>query len=125
MFNTEQKLQLIEYLDSADDFKKNGDYLSAIDCYEKVIRIDPEIASVYSVLANLYSKAYGNKSHEKQILCYKQLLKLKPESSLALHGLAFCYEKLGNNDEAEKYYLKLLENEPTSIDYYNYGCSRT
>jgi len=122
MLNSEQKLQLIEYLDSADDFKKNGDYVSAIDCYEKVIRIDPEIASVYSVLANLYSKAYGNLSLEKQISCYKQLIKLKPNSSLALHGLAFCYEKLGNNDEAEKFYLKLLENEPTSIDYYNYAC---
>ena len=121
MLSEEQKLQLIEYIDRADEFKSSGDFTSAIACYEKVLEVSPEIAPVYSILANLYSKLYGNKSIDKQIYYYHHLLELKPNSTLALHGLAFCYEKSGDNLQAQKYYEMLLAKNPTDIDYYNYG----
>ena len=46
---------------------------------------------------------------------------MKPTDRLSLHGLAFNYEKLGNKDKANIYYQKLLENNPTDTDFYNYG----
>lgn len=121
MLNGEQKLQLIELIDRAEDLKKNGDFISAIDCYEKILCIDPDISSVYSIIANLYAKAYGDSSLDKQIYYYKKILDFRPNNTLALHGLAFCNEKLGNNSEAEKYYKLLLALEPSDIDFYNYG----
>ena len=40
---------------------------------------------------------------------------------LVLHGLAFGYEKLGDIKNAAKFYQKILGNNPTNTDYYNYG----
>ena len=52
---------------------------------------------------------------------FEKAYRLKPEDRLILHGLAFGYEKLGDINNARKFYQKLLENNPTNTDYYNYG----
>ena len=113
--------RLIEYLDNAELYKSNGDFIRAIECYKEFLKLDSSHPAVYSVLADLYKKAYGNKSLNEQINYYLKLLELKPNSRLALHGLAFGYEKLNNNDKARFYYEQLLQNNPTSVDYNNYG----
>lgn len=112
---------LLELLEKADYYKGIKDYKSAIDCYEKFLQIDDTKASVCTVCADLYSKLNGSKSLNRQIELYKQAYKLNPESRLAMHGLAFGYEKLGLNDKAKEFYEKLLQNNPTENDYFNYG----
>ena len=112
---------LLKYLEQADYYKKIKDYQSAIDCYEKFLQIDNSKASVCTITADLYSKLNGSESINRQIELYEQAYKLNPESRLALHGLAFGYEKSGLNDKAKIFYEKLLENNPTENDFYNYG----
>ncbi len=115
--------QLIEYITLANHYNfELKDYSKAIEYYEKYLEIDKTHSSVFTVLANLYSKVYGDNSLEKQLWCYEQANLLKPDERLILHGLAFCSEKLEQNEKADKYYNQLLNNNPTPTDYYNYGC---
>lgn len=97
------------------------DLKKAIQYYEKYISIDETKPVVYTILANLYSRLYGDESLKEQISYYEKAYSLKPTDRLSLHGLAFNYEKLGDKDKADFYYQKLLENNPTDTDFYNYG----
>lgn len=113
--------KLLELLNRADYYKGINDYQSAIDCYEIFLKIDNSKASVCTICADLYSKLNGSKSLKRQIELYTQAYKLENDNRLALHGLAFGYEKLGQNDQAKMFYEKLLQNNPTENDYFNYG----
>lgn len=118
----EKENKLLEYLEQADYYKGIKDYKSAIDLYEKAIEIYKNNSAIYTITADLYSKFNGSESLERQLELYEEAYKLAPNSRLALHGLAFCSEKLGNNTKAKIFYQKLLQNNPTENDYYNYGC---
>ena len=113
--------KLISYLELADKFKAQKDYKSAIGCYENFIKIDPTKSVIYNLTADLYNKAYGDDSLEKQIELYENAYKLQPDNRLTLHGLAFSYEKIGNAQKAQEFYRELLHNKPTETDFYNYG----
>lgn len=97
------------------------DYKTAIKYYEQYLKIDASKAVIYTILGNLYKKAYGDDSLKEQIYYFEQAHELKPNDRLALHCLAFGYEKLKNTNLANKYYQELLKNNPTPTDYYNYG----
>ncbi|MBD5402571.1 tetratricopeptide repeat protein [bacterium] len=97
------------------------DYKTAIKYYEKYLEIDKTKSVVYTITANLYAKAYGDESIKEQLSYWKKAYKLKPHDRLILHGLAFGYEKLGDKNKALQYYKELLQNNPTNIDYFNYG----
>ncbi len=100
---------------------KLKNYKMAIKYYEKYLQLDATKSVIYVIVGNLYSKVYGDKSLEDQVFYFEKAYKLKPDDRLILHGLAFCYEKLGKKEKAAFFYEKLLDNNPTSIDYYNYG----
>ncbi len=98
-----------------------NDYKTAIRYYETYLKFDTTKSVIYTILASLYAKTYGDMSLKEQVVCYKKANALKPNDRLALHGLIFCYEKLGDKIQANKLYKKLLKNSPTEVDYYNYG----
>ena len=98
-----------------------GDYKKAIKYYEKYVEIDKTKSVIYSILGNLYSKVYGDSSISEQIFYFEKAYALNPTSRLVLHALAFAYEKTGNKAKANKFYKEILNNNPTEIDYYNYG----
>jgi len=97
------------------------DYKSAIKYYEQYLKIEETKPVIFTTLGNLYKKAYGDESLNEQIYYYERAYKLKPNDRLTLHSLAFNYEKLRDKVNADKYYRELLQNNPTDIDYYNYG----
>ncbi len=97
------------------------DYKKAIRYYEKYLEIDKTKPVVYTIVGSLYAKLYGDLSLKDQIFYFQKAYNLKPSDRLILHGLAFAYEKLGDKEKAQHYYQKLLENNPTETDYYNYG----
>ena len=100
---------------------KLKDYKSAIKYYEAYLKIDETKSVIYTILANLYSKAYGELSIKDQIYYFEKAYKLKPNDRLILHGLAFAYEKLPDKVKARYFYELLLLNNPTETDFYNYG----
>lgn len=97
------------------------DYKSAIKYYEKYLQIDKTKSVIYTIVGNLYAKVYSDDRLDEQIFYFEQAFKLKPDDRLILHALAFSYEKLGKKDKAKYFYEKLLKNNPTPTDYYNYG----
>ena len=97
------------------------DYKSAIKYYEQYLNIEESKPVIFTTLGNSYKKAYQDDSLKEQIYYYEKGYQLKPNDRLILHSLAFNYEKLGDRQKADKYYKELLENNPTDIDYYNYG----
>lgn len=97
------------------------DFKSAIKYYEQYLKIDETKSVIYTILASLYAKEYGDFSLKDQIYYFEKAYKLKPKERLILHSLAFDYEKLGDRIKADKFYRELLENNPTPTDYYNYG----
>lgn len=97
------------------------DYKNAIKYYERYLKIDETKSAVYTILASLYAKEYGDLSLKDQIYYFEKAFRLRPNDRLILHGLAFCYEKAGKKNVAEKYYKELLKNNPTENDYFNYG----
>jgi hypothetical protein len=97
------------------------DYKSAIMYYERYLKIDETKPVIYTILASLYAKEYGEISINEQIYYFEKAYKLKPTDRLVLHSLAFDYEKLGDKEKANRFYLELLKVNPTSTDYYNYG----
>lgn len=97
------------------------DYKTAIKYYEKYLEIDKTKSVVYTILSNLYQKVYGDESLKEQIFYLEKAYKLKPDDRLILHGLAFGYEKLKETQKADKFYKELLNNNPTTNDFYNYG----
>lgn len=100
---------------------KLKDYKKAIKYYEHYLKIDETKSVIYTILASLYAKAYGDLSLEDQVRYFEKAYKLKPNDRLVLHGLAFGYEKLKNLKMANKFYEKLIQNNPTETDFYNYG----
>lgn len=100
---------------------KLKDYKKAIKYYEHYLKIDETKSVIYTILASLYAKAYGDLSLEDQVRYFEKAYKLKPNDRLVLHGLAFGYEKLKNLKIANKFYEKLIQNNPTETDFYNYG----
>lgn len=97
------------------------DYKAAIKYYEKYLQVDKTKSVIYTIVANLYSKVYGDSFLSEQVFYFEKANKLKPNDRLILHGLIFAYEKLGEKEKALKYFKILLKNNPTNIDYYNYG----
>ena len=97
------------------------DYKTAIKYYEQYLKIDETKSVVYTIVASLYAKEYGELSLKDQIYYFEKAYKLKPKDRLVLHGLAFGYEKYGDRVKANRFYQELLADNPTATDFYNYG----
>lgn len=122
IYATKEQNKVLMFLTLANFYNLQiGDYRKAIKYYEKYVEIDKTKAVIYSILGNLYSKVYGDSSISEQIFYFEKAYKLNPTSRLVLHALAFAYEKNRNQDKADKFYKEILNNNPTEIDYYNYG----
>ncbi len=100
---------------------KLKDYKLAIKYYEQYLKIDRTKSVIYTILGSLYAKAYGEISLKDQVYCYEKAYELKPDDRLIHKCLAFGYEKLKDLQKAKKFYQKLVENNPTETDLYNYG----
>ena len=97
-------------------------YLKAIDYYEKYVRLDDTRAIVYSILANLYKKQFGEFSNvEMQIKYLEKAYSLNSTNRSILLRLAFIYEQVGNKAKAGFFWEEILKYHPCDTDYYNYG----
>ncbi len=118
-YETNKPLRLLTLANFYNLQVKN--YKMAIKYYEQYLRIDETKAVVYTIVASLYAKEYGELSLKDQIYYFEKAYKLKPKDRLVLHSLAFGYEKYGDKVRANRFYQELLENNPTPTDFYNYG----
>lgn len=94
------------YINIGLEYKKKGDYETAIKYYKMAIEADPDKAGAYN---NLGSALYQLKDLEGANEAFKKACELNPYHSVMVYNLALSYELLGKYDEAEKNYLKALK----------------
>lgn len=122
LYDKKETNKPLKYLTLANFYNLElKDYKTAISYYEKYIKIDETKSVVYTILASLYSKVYGDIGLKDQIYYFEKAYQLKPDDRTVLHGLAFAYERLGDKSKCDKFYRELLNNNPTDTDYFNYG----
>ena len=112
-----------ELLEKGNNFYKDGKYYEAIDCYEKVLIINPKNLTACCNKANaLYALDY----YGEAIIYFEKVLKVDPDNYLALEykkkaedALLFQKEIFNTPEEVWKEYNRLLTagQFDSSLDY--------
>ena len=101
-YNTPEKRKILSFIQTGAELSQNGDYKSAIICYDNALVIDPED---YNVLVNKGNALTNIGRYEEAMKCYDQVLIQHPNSSMALYNKASIMALQGEIDES----LGLLE----------------
>ena len=109
------KIQLIKDLkDKISDYKKLGEYEKTLECYDKIIELDPTNKLSWEVKSNYLS---GHAKYDEALELWDKAIELNstedwpweykvPTNSWYWVGKAGCLKKLGRHDEAGKCFMK-------------------
>jgi len=88
-----------------------GDYPSAIENYQKAIKLAPSYVNVYYDLA---ASCEASNRYEEAIEAYKKAAILSPKSRQAEISLAKLYIRMGRKQDAKTTLKKMIEADPKS-----------
>lgn len=95
---------------------EKGDYLQAIDMYQKGLKIDPESAVGYNLIGMACRMQYNKTGdilwRHKEIISFNQALEIDPDYVPALINLGATYYYSGESDKAVPYFKHALEVYP-------------
>lgn len=118
---------LCNLFERADKFTKVKQFNNAIECYKKIIYIDPTNVDALYLLGDVYIEKGDVESNKEEYLkaidAYNKIISLnKTKFNLwnAWGGMAESYEKLGDSKKAEKCYDKAYELEKDYIYHLNF-----
>jgi len=94
----------------------------AIERFERHLLTCPNDALLYNTLGHLYSECYGDELVDRQLKYFLKAVEISPNSIVFLKNLALTYAKISDFENANDYYKKLLKINPSSNDYFDYGC---
>lgn len=98
------------------NFVKENSYDKAIECYNKIIKEQPNnIDTYYNELGEIYEKK--NMFYEAIVKCYIKIIANNKENYLVLHKIAICYFNLNQFKLALHYFKKVITMYPL-IDVY-------
>jgi len=95
-----------------------GNYLKALDDFNKAIECNPKDSELYYNRANAYRAL---KMVEQAILDYTITIQLDPHNALAYNNRGNLYLEKGNLDKAEADYYKAIHANPKDSEFY---CNR-
>jgi tetratricopeptide (TPR) repeat protein len=105
--------------DDGMEYMDENDYKSAIEKFEKAIKIDRQFAFAWDNLGVSYRKT---NQYDKAIEAYKKSLKINPKGRLPLMNIAVAYNLNKEHKQAIKYYKKFIHNfEEDPEGYYGLG----
>ena len=125
--NIESYREKIEFLNQlADKNSSNREkyYNLAIECYDKIIGLNPNYAEAYKGKADTYCR---KNDYNLAIKCYDKVIELNPNEAKNYKGKADAYCQLAdkNSSNREKYYNlaikcydKAIKLKPSSELYY-------
>lgn len=87
-----------------------GKHNEAIDCYDKVLEIDPNSVYAWNGKANALN---GLGEYTEAIKFYDKALEIDPNNALVWGNKAWTLDKSGRHNEAKK--LKVIKKESSSI----------
>jgi tetratricopeptide (TPR) repeat protein len=103
-------------LEKGQAAQNNERYAEAIDCYNRVIDLDPDALGVYFYLAGSYSVL---NRHEEAIKVMEKAQRLRPDNAPIYYNLGMLNKQNGRKMEAKKYFekaLKFAENDSSITD---------
>lgn len=108
------------YEEGVEHFKKE-EYDAAIESFQKVIDINPEMAAVYNFLGLTYLKQ--NQSIESAIGSFREAIRIDPHYAEAYFNLATTYASYADEaDKAAEYFQKTIDVDPAySRAYFGLG----
>lgn len=103
---TKEEKEVLEWYSKGDAFVNQGKYNEAIECYDKVLEIDPN-----------HIIAWNNKGwalnelgrYSEAVACLDKALQLDPNLAVAWSNKGYALEKLGKYTEAQECYDKAKE----------------
>ena len=108
------------------DWEKSNDpglAQQAIECYEQIVRIDPNHISAQLQLAGLQCRMG---KVDDALAIYEKLLMLDPNNPQVLLNLGIAYGQEGRIDEAISKYSRLVQLDPRNAEaYFNLGVAYT
>lgn len=99
-------------------YRKNNNFEKALEYYQKAEEEDAESLHIQANIGHCYLSI---NDFENALKKYFKVEYYEPENVMAKRPIAWCSFVTGKLDTSEKYYKKILENNPTAFDYINYG----
>ena len=111
--------KITEILTVALSYLKHGKLQEAEQCYEEMLRFQPDNANALHFLGIIY---YRRKQYDLAISYIKKALFLQPNYFDAYNNLGIVLQEIGQFDEAITYYQQAIQVNPDSyLPYYNLG----
>jgi tetratricopeptide (TPR) repeat protein/glycosyltransferase involved in cell wall biosynthesis len=108
--------EIINYNYLGNSYQKQKMHPEAIECYQKVIELDPDNSKAYNNLGLVY---YAQKQLSEALECYQKALQLNPDYVKAYNNLGIIYYEQGQFQQAKECYKKAIELEPNNVKAYN------
>lgn len=120
------KLRANYHFSNANKLFTDNKYRQAIAEYEATLKNDPTRVEAYRFLGESYKQLYkpgvsspDNKEKEtKALAALSKAYAIEPNNKDVIYSLGDMYDKLRNFKEAEKYYLRILQLEPSNMSNY-------
>jgi len=120
------KLRSNYHFNKANSLFSDGRYRLAIEEYEAALRYNPELVEAHRFLGESYKGLFrpGVESPEnmeradKALEALKKAYEIEPRNKEIIYSLGNMYDMLRNFEEAEKYFLMILDMEPTNMENY-------
>ena len=90
----------------------------ALEYYEAAEKIDPDNLGNHLNIGHCLLEL---DKYEEALKCYFKLEYLAPGNKKVWRPIAWCSFLTGNKDQAEKYFVKLMDEEPNKHDFINMG----
>ena len=106
-------IEVARQVHAAQDAMRRGDYTTAMNSAERVVKSAPQNPDFWFLLA--YSARLAGR-YNTSVDAYKKGLEERPSSIEGLSGLAQTYARMGHNQEAQATLQKVLAANPTNPD---------
>ena len=105
----------LAFLDLGRIYQEQFRYAEALDCFQRVIRLQPASAKPQFALASTLAPVGRT---DDALAAYRRVLELQPNHAGALLGLGHTLKTLGRQDEAIKAYRECIRARPDNGESY-------
>lgn len=111
---TEEALLVLEYIEQAHEYEKEGQYRQALGSYQTASKIAQSNTYLMRHVAKTYMALGDSESLESSIAWWEQLINNSPVTSQHYFRLAQAQALLGRFSEAEKNFSIALKEDPSN-----------
>ena len=99
-------------------YRHQSELQKALDCYEQLLKKDPEnLSFVYGKACCLMER----QQYEEALQCFYQIDLVEDNNTKAWRGIAWCCFMTGKMQQTHKYYDRIINSKPTATDWLNAG----